>query len=938
MLNLRAPIRSVFAVLALVAMVFSLAPLCARAQGLSGTIQGTVIDPSDANVPGATVEIANPVSGFMRQTKTDTNGSFAFTNIPFNPYHLTVSAQGFDGFTEDVDVKSSVPLVLMKIGLKIGGQTESITVSENASDLLEVTPEDHTDVDRSLIEDLPLESQSSSVSSLITLSSPGVVADSNGLFHGLGDHAENSFSVDGQPITDQQSKVFSNQIPSDSIQSLEVIEGAPPAEYGGKTSVIVNVTTRSGLGQTTPHGEITTSYGSFGTATENMNAAFGGSKWGDFISLGGLNTGRFLDGPEFAVLHDHGNEENAFNRADYKLSDKDTVQLNLEFTRSWFQNPNTWDQQLQTCTVLSAMCNAAGTTEVNPLTGAPLGPTDQRSKILTYIVAPTWTRLVNSDTVFSFGAWVRHDQYNYYPSNNLFSDLGPLQAESVSQLRFLTNAGGRADLSYVKGIHIIKVGATYEHTFLNENDVFGIIDPGVVPSLGCAGTPAPGTPCAVLPPIDLTNGGHLFRYGGHADIKEFAVFGQDQITKGPWSVTLGLRVDTYNGLDAAASQVEPRGGVAYNIKKTNTVLRASYARTLESPFNEDLILSGTGCSNPTVNAIMTVAQGGFTCTSQPLVPGFRNEFHAGLQQAFGKYFVLSGEYIWKYTHNAYDFNVFGTTPIFLPIEWKSSKIPGYAIKGNVPEFHGFTAFIVMSHVNARFFPGPNGAVAGIGPPPPPGVFRIDHDEQFATTTHFQYQPFKRGPWFGFNWRYDSGLVSGATPCLAATATCGFSTSPADGGAPCTALTATCVSNGGSGFVSIIPKGDVAMMNDIAGVPLTADQEFEAGLTCNGVAATPTKALPFLCPGTQFNSTLLAIPLPGTENDDHNPQRIAPRHLFDLAIGDDDIFHKSERYKWSARFEIINLANTVAVYNFLSTFSGTHYVSPRTLTGEIGFHF
>ena len=70
----------------------------------------------------------------------------------------------------------------------------------------------------------------------MTLASPGIAADSNGLFHGLGDHASNSFSVDGQPITDQQSKVFSNQIPVDAVQSMEVIEGAPPAEYGDKTS------------------------------------------------------------------------------------------------------------------------------------------------------------------------------------------------------------------------------------------------------------------------------------------------------------------------------------------------------------------------------------------------------------------------------------------------------------------------------------------------------------------------------------------------------------------------------------------------------------------------------------------------------------------------------------------------------------------------------
>src|SRR5256884_9494278 len=131
----------------------------------------------------------------------------------------------------------------------------SITVEANGGDLLEKDPSFHTDVDTGLTDRMPLESQSSSVSSLVTLATPGVVADSNGLFHGLGDHAENSFSVDGQPITDQQSKVFSNQIPLDSIQSLEAVSGGPPAEYGGKTSLVIKVTTQSGLGVTKPKGD-----------------------------------------------------------------------------------------------------------------------------------------------------------------------------------------------------------------------------------------------------------------------------------------------------------------------------------------------------------------------------------------------------------------------------------------------------------------------------------------------------------------------------------------------------------------------------------------------------------------------------------------------------------------------------------------------------------
>src|SRR5208282_4290361 len=157
----------------------------------------------------------------------------------------------------------------------------SVTVTENAGDLVETQSTFHTDVDRALFDTLPLESASSSVSSLVTLSSPGISSDSNGLFHGLGDHASNSFSVDGQAITDQQSKVFSNQIPSNSIQSLEVISGAPPAEYGGKTALVIQVTTRSGEGVTKPTGSFTTSYGAFGTLSGGFDLAYGRDNWGN---------------------------------------------------------------------------------------------------------------------------------------------------------------------------------------------------------------------------------------------------------------------------------------------------------------------------------------------------------------------------------------------------------------------------------------------------------------------------------------------------------------------------------------------------------------------------------------------------------------------------------------------------------------------------------
>jgi len=456
----------------LVAQLALLVCIASAQVGNSGSIEGVIKDQSGAVVPGAVVQIANPVSGYSRTATTDANGAFRFTNVPFNPYHLSVNADKFGAYSQDAEVRSGVP-VRVEISLKIGSAATTVNVTETSGDLLENDPTFHTDVDRDLFQKVPLESASSSVSSLVTLTTPGVAADSNGLFHGLGDHASNSFSVDGQPITDQQSKVFSNQIPAESIQSLEVISGAPPAEFGDKTSLVIKVTTRSGLGVNKPVGTVAASYGSFGTSNLSFDMAYGGDKWGNFIAVSGLNSGRFLDPPEQVTFHDKGNQENVFDRVDYQFSQKDTLHLNLGFTRSWFQNPNSYDAQLATGWNGLVVDNAG----LGP-NGQPVGSQDQRSQIRTFNIAPVWTRLISSNTVLNFGGFVRQDQYNYYPSRNPFADFTPgLQQQSIAQDRRLTNTGVRSDISHVKGIHNIKAGIVYEQTFLTENDRLGIVDP-----------------------------------------------------------------------------------------------------------------------------------------------------------------------------------------------------------------------------------------------------------------------------------------------------------------------------------------------------------------------------------------------------------------------------------------------------------------------------
>jgi hypothetical protein len=900
-------------------LVLFLTMLAASAQsGNAGAVRGTVTDPSSAVVPNATVTLDNARSGLLRTLQTDATGQFVFSNVPFNSYRIRISANGFTSLSRDFELRSVVGASLNLV-LQVAGSTQTVTV-EATGDLIETDPTFHSDVDRDLFIRVPLESQSSTLSSLVTLSTPGVAADSNGLFHGLGDHASNSFSVDGQSITDQQSKVFSNQIPANSIQSIEVISGAPPAEYGGKTSLVIVATTRSGQGVTKPTGSITSSYGSFGSAFAGFDLAYGRKKWGNFIEVDGLNTGRFLDPPEFTVFHDKGNEQNVFDRVDYNITAVDSIHLDLNYSRSWFQTPNSYNN-LNVQNVMTSGPHSGSS--ANP-DFVNVGNTDQRSKIGTINISPTYTRIIGNNSVFNLGAFVRKDFYNYYPSGNPLADLGPvnLQTSSISQYRTLTNTAVHSDVSYAKGIHNIKAGAQYGQTFLRENDSLGVVDatynspciasftdttpePGFSSPSQCAAAgfysndPSTinsagnyGTYNSMLAPYDFTRGGSYYKYIGHADIKELALYIEDQIKAGNWLFNLGLRGDIYNGL-TSATQTEPRVGIAYNIKPTTTVLRVSYARTLETPFNENLVLSSTGCSNAVMAPLLNCTSG----VSGTLQPGFRNEFHAGLQQAFGKWAVFSGEYIWKYTHNAFDFSVLGNTPIFFPIDWHNSKIPGYALRADIPKIHGFSAYLVASSVAARFFQ-PQSAGAGATPQTGGLPFRIDHDEKFNQTTHAQYTyshgKLLNGLWGGFNWRYDSGLVAGAVP---------FAT-------------------------------DNTTPVDLSG--LTNDQQFQAGITCNGVKATLTAGFQSCAP-SQYSSSLVAIPAPGTENDDKNPPRIAPRDLFDASIGKDNLF-RANRYKVNFDMTAINVTNKYALYNFLSTFSGTHYVTPRALTAKITLNF
>ena len=432
------------------------------------------------------------------------------------------------------------------------------------------------------------------------------------------------------------------------------------------------------------------------------------------------------------------------------------------------------------------------------------------------------------------------------------------------------NMGVKADVAMTLGRNNVKFGGSIGATRLHEQFTFGITDPTDGAFAGEDGGFDPA-----LAPFDLTNGGTPLAYDQSFTVKQQAAYVQDDIRAGNVTMNVGVRLDHYDGL-STSTLVQPRLGVSYLVPRSGTVLRASYGRTMETPYNENLLLSaGYGLN-------------GLFGDGRPVPPGQRHQVEVGIQQAVGRWVVVDFGYFNKHTDNGYDFGVLFDTPIAFPVAWDHSRLDGFTGRINLVEHGGFSAFVVMAHTNAIFSPP---GVGGILLEEATGDFRIDHDQKFNATTNLQYVFDKRlGAWGALSWRYDSGLVAGA----------------------------------------------VASLEDA--LALTGDQQAAIGFFCGGQMATRDAPLTSdACTTSNYGATRFRIPAEGTADDVTNPPRVAPRHLFDLGVGVDNLLH-TDRAKVRVRFSVINLTNKDALYNFLSTFSGTHFVTPRAYQVNFGVTF
>lgn len=709
--------RSYRAALLLAATLFCCAS--ASAQNRIGTVQGTIKDPNGALVSGANVTIKQPITGYQQSAQTDTQGAFKLVNVPFNTYTVRVEATGFHAAEQAVDLESSVP-VNLDLLVTVGETSASVTVEASTSLVETDRTSSDTDISQTLIERQAGAAPSRGIENIVA-STPGFVTDDNGRMHPRGSESQVQYVVDGVPVTDNLSAIFSTSLDARTLRTVEVLTGGIPAEFGDKLAGVINVNTRSGLEMPT-NGGLTFSGGSFSTGEIGADFSTHTKKFGLLANLSATTSQRYLDPPTIDNFHNFGRTGKGFFRLDYQFNQNNSLRGSFTFGGSNFQVPNRLEQEI------------AGQ--------------DQRERLRDNSQNITYQHIFSPNTVAQVSFFNRDSRAK------LLSN--PLSTPVVAfQDRTLRNTGGLASLSLTRGTHNIKLGGQVTITPVNEGFSFYPTVPfdDLVDENG-----------NLFPnPINSFTQTNPFVFNGSKTGRVFSAYVQDRFPLFKnFTLDAGLRYDNYKLL-VREQALSPRIGVAYYIPRTQTTLRASYNRLFQPPPAENLLLA----SSVQAARISPIAVLNGITTLQPILPDKENAFEVGAQQTLSRYFRLNLSIYQKRIQNFSDKDQFFETGVIFPITISSGRVTGEELRLESTDIHGFRAFV--SYANARAFgvtPINGGLFLGEDPQDLQisGLkFANDHDQRNEVQFQLNYNHKPSGIYAIFNGRYDSGVPTDLAP-------------------------------------------------------------------------------------------------------------------------------------------------------------------------------
>ena len=563
-------------------------------------------------------------------------------------------------------------------------------------------------------------SPSRAIESMVS-SAPGFVTDDNGRMHPRGSESQVQYVVDGVPVTDNMSAIFSTSLDARTLRTVEVLTGGIPAEFGDRLAGVISVNTRSGLEGPT-QGGLSLSGGSFSSGEISADFATHTKKFGFLTNLSTTTSQRYLDPPSIDNFHNFGRTGKGFFRLDYQFDQNNSLRSVLTFGGSNFYVPNRLVQEL------------AGQ--------------DQRQKLRDNSQNITYQHIFSPNTVGQISL------FNRGSNSKLLSN--PSSTPLVAfQDRTLRNYGGLGSVSLTRGSHNIKVGGQVTITPLDEAFSFypTVTFDDIVDQNG-----------NVFPnPINNFNAAQPFLFAGKKTGRTLSAYVQDRFTVFKnFTLDAGVRYDNYRLL-ISEQALSPRIGVAYFIPRTQTTLHASYNRLFQPPPPENLLLA----SSREAAAISPIAVlQGFT-TVLPILPDKENVFEVGAQQLLTKYFRANVTLYQKRIKNFSDKDQFFETGVIFPITIAAGRVTGEEIRIESTDIRGFHGSLSYANARAYGVTPINGGlflgedtqdlqIAGI-------KFANDHDQRNEAQFQLGYNHRRSGFYANFSGRYDSGVPTDVKP-------------------------------------------------------------------------------------------------------------------------------------------------------------------------------
>jgi outer membrane cobalamin receptor len=619
-----------------IATVLFVIAATAQAQQNTGELRLTVFDPTGAPMP-ARGSIIGQATVVHREFVTGPQGRHTIKALPFGAYRLELRHEGFVPYSEIVEIRSALP-VEKSITLSIAGVGTEVVVTDAATLVDPRRTGGVQYIGGEALRDSPASLPGRSVLDLVN-SQPGWLLEANGVLHPRGAEYDTQYIVDGIPITDNRSPAFAPDLDSGDVQSLTVLTGNYPAEYGRKMGGVVEVTTqrdsRPGF-----HGKVSLSGGSFDTAAGSLSAQYAAGHNMLAASMDTARTDRYLDPPTLDNFTNTATSASGSLRYERDFTHHDRLRISGARRETRFLVP---DELLQ----------AQAGQRQDRATGETMGQAAYQHIFSPQVLANV--RGMARD--LSAALW----------SNALSTPI------FAGQNRGFREAYINGSISAHVSKHELKAGGEASFANLNEEFNYRIV------TYRIAGMRIfdRDTPPA-------------FAFAGTGKDREQSAFAQDLFHAGRLTISAGIRWDHYSLLvdESAAS---PRLGIAWHVPSAGLVLRASYDRVFQTPAMENILLS----SSPAARALNN------TSVFLPVRPSRGNLTEIGLTKALAGKLRLDGQYFRRDLDHFADDSLLLNTGVTFPIAFSHASIHGFEAKLELPRWGTFSGFLSYSNLSGK---------------------------------------------------------------------------------------------------------------------------------------------------------------------------------------------------------------------------------------------